>query len=231
MKRLEAVLSFIENCGVLADIGTDHAIVPIMACAAGKCKRAVASDINPGPLARAAANIRARKLEDRVETRLGGGLSPLAPGEADCIIIAGMGGINILQILEESPQTARSAGLLVLQPQRDAVKLRVGLHDLFFCITNEIIARESNRFYHIIAARPAEAREQWSDEDYITGKYEKDRDGDIWREFAVNEIKKITGLIKKVEAAGEKSRTDSLETLYYQRDLFLRSINNKILFP
>jgi len=113
---------------VLADIGTDHAYLPIEAIKRGICERAIACDVAEGPLKAAAKNVQAAALDiedsapnmnnaaldtrevalcEKIETRLGDGLRVLHPGEADCIVIAGMGGMNICEILASSPQIAK----------------------------------------------------------------------------------------------------------------------------
>jgi len=98
MNRLQTILSRIEKCETLADIGTDHAYLPIEAVRAGLCERAIACDIVAGPLHIAKKNIRAAQLEHKIDVRLGDGLRPLRENEADCIVIAGMGGMNIIEI-------------------------------------------------------------------------------------------------------------------------------------
>jgi tRNA (adenine22-N1)-methyltransferase len=152
--RLCTVLSFIE-CETLADIGSDHALLPIAACLEGRAERALACDIARGPLARAEANIRKHGLEGKISARLGDGLFPVEPGEADCIVIAGMGGMRIAEILARGRETARAAKTLVLQPQRDAASVRDTLRGLGFIITDEATTADRGHFYTVIAATPS----------------------------------------------------------------------------
>ena len=84
--------SMVTTGGILADIGTDHAYVPIALVQRQKIKGAIAMDINEGPLARAQEHIRAARLEEYIQTRLSDGAEALLPNEADSILIAGMGG-------------------------------------------------------------------------------------------------------------------------------------------
>ena len=93
--------SMVTTGGILADIGTDHAYVPIALVQRQKIKGAIAMDINEGPLARAQEHIRAARLEKYIQTRLSDGAEALLPNEADSILIAGMGGELILHILTE----------------------------------------------------------------------------------------------------------------------------------
>ena len=96
---MRMVASMVTAEGVLADVGTDHAYVPIALMQEGKIKGAIAMDINEGPLARAKEHIAAAGLESCIQTRLSDGVSELTPGEADSVLIAGMGGEMVIQIL------------------------------------------------------------------------------------------------------------------------------------
>ncbi|MDR0405851.1 MAG: class I SAM-dependent methyltransferase, partial [Clostridiales bacterium] len=88
--RLAAVAAFVPPCGTLADIGTDHAYIPIHLLRKGVVRRAVASDVAAGPARAALANVKAYGLESRVEIVIGDGLEKI--GAVDVIVMAGMGG-------------------------------------------------------------------------------------------------------------------------------------------
>ncbi len=133
-----------------ADIGTDHGFVPLSLVAEGTAARAIASDVRKGPLERAEAHIREAGFEERIECRLGDGLSVLAPGEAEVIVIAGMGGMLMARILKEAPETARSARHLFLSPHRDAYELRKYLWEQGFQIEEETMVREDGKYYPVI---------------------------------------------------------------------------------
>ncbi len=110
----------------LADVGTDHAYIPIYLMQNGVIPQAVAMDINQGPLLRATENIRRYGLTGRIETRLSDGLEKLQAGEADTILIAGMGGLLMVRILENGQGVlagCRGAGAsaAVGHPQRTRV--------------------------------------------------------------------------------------------------------------
>ncbi|HSN58237.1 MAG TPA: class I SAM-dependent methyltransferase, partial [Clostridiaceae bacterium] len=99
--RLGKTASMVEPCECVADIGTDHAYIPIYLVEKGVCSRAIASDINRGPIRKAERNISLHGLDGKIECRIGPGLGTLKKGEADAVIIAGMGGNLIRDILEE----------------------------------------------------------------------------------------------------------------------------------
>ncbi|MDO4531742.1 MAG: class I SAM-dependent methyltransferase, partial [Bacillota bacterium] len=101
-KRLELVAGLVTH-DVIADIGTDHGYVPIYLYKQGKIKKAYACDVRKGPLEKCRQNIAQYGAGNVIETRLGSGLTPLLPGEAETAIMAGMGGMLIVHILEDSP--------------------------------------------------------------------------------------------------------------------------------
>ncbi len=147
----------IDKDVVVADIGTDHAHLPIYLVQNGAVCRAIASDIKNGPLAVARENVSKQLLDDRIELRLGGGLSPYQVGEVDVFVIAGMGGHTIADILAADDRLARSVHYLVLQPMQNRPFLRSWLYDNGYAIDCEVIARESDKFYHILKVRSQRA--------------------------------------------------------------------------
>lgn len=151
-KRMEAIAAMVTHGGRLADIGTDHAYVPIVLVERGVVQSAIAMDIRPGPLARAQENIAAAGLADRMDTRLSDGLSELAPGEADTIVIAGMGGMLIKQILSNGREAAHSARELILQPQSDLTEFRSFLQREGYRILDEDMLCEDGKYYTVIKA-------------------------------------------------------------------------------
>ena len=153
--RLEMILRHIngESC---ADIGTDHAYIPIEL--AKKGLRVIASDIMPGPLAIAAENV--KKNDAKVELRLGGGLSPIEKGEVDTVIIAGMGGEMIEKILSDDADKTEGV-TFVLQPMNRQAELRKYLLNNGFYIIEEDLAVEGFKVYNlIVATRDASKSEQ-----------------------------------------------------------------------
>jgi tRNA (adenine22-N1)-methyltransferase len=198
--RLETALSFAEGA-VLADIGTDHAYLPIAACLRGKAERAVACDINAGPLLTADANIRAYGLESRIETRLGDGLAPLGKDEADCIVIAGMGGMRIVEILSAGRDVTHSAKRLVLQPQHDIPKLRMWLHENHYSIDAEAFIIDGGKYYTVISAAFANANDEWSELEYHYGRHILNDGSAVFNGFLNKEAAKLAEYIGRGENA------------------------------
>ena len=160
--RLQCVADCIEECSLLADVGTDHAYIPIYAVQKGIAKNAIAGDVVKGPLKIAEANIKAHGLEDKITTRLANGLES-AKG-ADVIVIAGMGGKLICTILQENDETAKNADYMVIQPMTCSFELRRFLHNNKYKIIDEKLAREEDKIYSIMVVGKGE--ENFDDEFY-----------------------------------------------------------------
>ena len=150
--RLEKIASLIDSGKKIADIGTDHGYIPAYLLSEGIIDFAVLGDVNKGPLENAKSEIIALGFEDKCNLRLGNGLDILAPGEVDQIIIAGMGGQLISQILEVGKNVSRSAEKLILQPMQGQEDLRKYLDKSGYSIIGEYLEKEDFRIYEIIVA-------------------------------------------------------------------------------
>ena len=151
-KRLKAVAAMISDNNKVADIGTDHGYIPIYMVTERGCSYAYAMDVNEGPLKRAEENIIKYQVEDKIELRLSDGIDGLKAGEADTIVIAGMGGLLINRILSDGIGVAKSVKELVLSPHSDVNLVRKFLADNGFAIVDEQIVYEDNKYYFILKA-------------------------------------------------------------------------------
>jgi len=150
--RLQVIANQINEGEIVADIGTDHAYIPIYLVSHGVCHHALCSDIKTGPFEIARENVRRYQLEDKIDVRLGAGLLPYKPFEATTAVIAGMGGEIIAKILEEGATIARSTPKFVLQPMTAIDEMRQYLYQNGYNITEEHLAKEGNKFYVILTA-------------------------------------------------------------------------------
>lgn len=155
--RLRSAADWVPGGAILCDVGTDHALLPAALLLEGRIPRAIASDIRPGPLERAARTAAEYGLRDRVELRLCPGLEAVAPGEVDAVTICGMGGEMILRILEAAPWT-RDRVTLILQPQRSQAELRRWLWGSGYAIEREKVVREGERWYTLLLCRGGEQK-------------------------------------------------------------------------
>lgn len=147
--RLAACASLVRRGAFLCDVGTDHAYLPIYLCESGVISRAVASDINEGPILRAKENIAAHRLADKIDTALTGGLHSLEERGFSDIVIAGMGGLMIRDIISEAPFLRDEKISLVLQPMKNEDELRLWLSENGFLIADERLALDSGKIYQI----------------------------------------------------------------------------------
>lgn len=168
-ERLEMIGSLVLPGTVLADIGTDHAYLPVYLLEEKKIEKAIAGDIAEGPCQAAAATVAMYNKKQQVEIRLGSGLSVLQPGEAACITIAGMGGSTMIDILSADMKVAVSAKRLILQPQTGAPSLRKWLLANGWGIVQEELVWEHKHLYEIIVAEHSESLQQYSEAELEIG--------------------------------------------------------------
>lgn len=163
-QRLQYILEQIPPGSVLADIGSDHALLPVAAVESGRASKAVAGEVNEGPLRAARKQVADAGLADRIDVRHGNGLQVLEAGEADVITIAGMGGALIATILDEGTDKLRNVRQLVLQPNVGEDMLRKWLLHSGWVVTCEHILEEDGKIYEILTALP-ESQSPLSQED------------------------------------------------------------------
>jgi tRNA (adenine22-N1)-methyltransferase len=164
-KRLRAVADFVPPDGVLADIGTDHALLPTFLVQLGKVPRAIAGDIHVGPAQAAERQVAATGLGAFVSVRIGDGLAVLSPGEADTISIAGMGGGTMVDILDSGRAALQGVQRLVLQPNIGERLVREWLVEQGWKLMTEVLLEEDGLLYEVLAADAADREEakRWND--------------------------------------------------------------------
>lgn len=145
--RLMAAAALVTEGNRLADVGTDHGYVPIYLLEQKKIPSAIAMDVNAGPLERAKEHIALYGLGDYIQTRLSDGVAALAPGEADTILVAGMGGGLVMHILEEGKEICKQVSELVLQPQSELERVREYLIAEGYETIQEDMILEDDKFY------------------------------------------------------------------------------------
>ncbi|OUM95960.1 MAG: SAM-dependent methyltransferase [Thermobacillus sp. ZCTH02-B1] len=153
--RLSAVAELVPPGARVADIGSDHALLPAWLVSTGKSPFAVAGEVRDGPLRQSMARIEADGLADVVAVRKGDGLAVIAPGEVDCVVIAGMGGALIASILDAGEAAGKLRGVrtLVLQPNVGEDLVRRWLLEHGWHLASERIVEEDGRWYEMLEAR------------------------------------------------------------------------------
>lgn len=155
-KRLQAVAELAAPADSIADVGCDHGYIPIYLVEQGSCKKAIAMDINKGPLQRAQEHIVEHQLGAYIETRLSDGLQALKKGEVQAVVIAGMGGATMQGILKAGRDVIEEDTLLVLQPQSELREFRSYLMSHGFSILAEDMVFEDGKYYPMMKVQKAQ---------------------------------------------------------------------------
>lgn len=222
MNRLECIKTMVPKCSTAADIGTDHGYVAEMLLKDNTCEKVIATDLNEGPLNRAVKHLTYNGLQGRCDFRLGNGLTVLNEGEADVIIIAGMGGELIADIIEMSKNIALKASQLILQPMTTADKLRRYLYGNGFKIIDENIVKEFYHYYFVIKVIPMQNNIVLDDEIYYEiSKILLDKKDPLMYEYLKKLLKTNDNIIASIEKTGNSS--------YNKKIRVLKKKNNKIV--
>ncbi|MCR8744989.1 tRNA (adenine(22)-N(1))-methyltransferase [Romboutsia lituseburensis] len=198
--RLLKIASLVTKGKKVADIGTDHGYIPVYLLNKGDIDYAILADVNKGPLENAKKEIRHNGLMDKVDLRLGSGIEVLEKNEVDEIIIAGMGGILISELLEAKKEVAHSLDKLILQPMQAQNELRKYLLNNGYEILDEVLVKEDFRLYEIIIAKYTSKNTQVEDEIfYEVGKKLIENKDPLLNEFIDKKIFMYNSIIKKIE--------------------------------
>ncbi len=203
-KRLETIIERMPDSGCLADIGCDHAYVAIEAVRRGRAARALACDVRKGPLQQAAEHILCAGLAGKIETRLSDGLEQVAPGEADTVVVAGMGGPLMERILQGR---LRDFAHFVLSPQSEIPHFRHFLLTEGMQIDEETMLIDEGKYYVILnVSKRADATSSDSmyvtEEDFLYGGRLLRRLDPVLKSFLEKEKTRYEGILRQ---------TDSLE--------------------
>lgn len=202
--RLRLIAQMVPECNVVCDIGTDHAYIPIYLVNNKKCKKAIASDIRPGPINIAKRNIEEYNLSDSIETRIGNGLDALRENEEDVIIIAGMGGLIIKDILERGINKAKKANALILQPMCAVEVVHEWLCKSGFEVYDERLVKEERKIYDVIAAKRTGKIQKKDVLYYHIGEKLFEKKDPILKIHIQNKIKLLDKIINQMENMKEK---------------------------
>lgn len=148
-RRLKLISDLVKDVDSVVDVGTDHGYVVIDLLKGGRVKKAIASDINKGPVDRARKNVADHNLSHKIECRLGGGLTTVKPGEVEAAVIAGMGGNLIRDILLESEEVFKKLDYVIVQPVQNPEVLREYVYKLGWNLEDEWIIFDEDKYYEI----------------------------------------------------------------------------------
>lgn len=200
-KRLNSIVKHIEKTDVLADIGTDHGYIPIYSIENEICSKAIAIDINKDPLDKARLNAIIEGVDDQIDFRLADGIKGLEKEEANVVVIAGMGGNLIRDILEESIDTVEKMDYLVLQPAQNPEILREYLYTNDYEVIKEDLCYDEEIYYEVFKVKRKAGESTILDSLYyeisprlLMEKHPLMKD---YLEEKINNYKRIEGFIKE----------------------------------
>lgn len=218
-KRLLAAASFVPQGAVLADIGSDHAYLPIYLAQAGKIQRALASDINAGPVEAARKNIISYGVGNKVTAQKSDGLDGVESFAPDCITILGMGGELIVRIIDRVPWVRNKKIRLILQPMTHGEILSRYLCEQGFEIVDETIVcdgERDDRIYRILVAEFDGLKRELTDAEHYVGRLNLARQPEgtqsyIKRFIYMLETKRQGRLLGGLDCSAEEKLIEELE--------------------
>ncbi len=220
--RIKLITDMTDKGEVCADIGCDHALTLIKIITDNKAKRGIGCDIGKGPLAKAQENITAYKLNHIIELRHGDGLSPILPSEADMIIISGMGGLLIKEILLRGFLVLENVNQLILQPQTEIAALRQTLHTLGFYINDENIVYDNYKYYTVIKA--LKGNETYNKDQYLLGRILPHKGDPVFKQYVKFMLNQNLTIINRLKSGSTENTENRLNELYEVNQILERAL-------
>ncbi|MBE6039075.1 MAG: SAM-dependent methyltransferase [Anaerofustis stercorihominis] len=208
-KRLTAVCSLVPEVKTVADVGSDHAYLPVYLLLNSIAQRAIVTDVNAGPLENGKETCRRFGVYDRCDFRLGSGLSVLKENEAEAITICGMGGELMKSILAKDERVAKSAKYLILQPQSGFDELNEYLYNNGFGVIDEKIVHEKHLYYRIIMCS---ADTPVRKDDFLYPSYLAEKKDATYFDFLKFRLDICENIIRKIKDS-QKENEDTLSQL------------------
>ena len=184
--RLKKIGDLVEANSTCLDVGCDHALLDIYLLKLNKNIKAIASDINEGPLKSAEENIKREKLNGKIELRLGDGLNTYT-NDVNTVIISGMGGRNIIGILKNNLKVLKKIDTLIISPNNYQEEVKRYLTKNKFYISNEEFVQDKKFIYQIIIFK--KGKKKYSKKEYFFGPVFLEKKGPIFREYYERELK------------------------------------------
>ena len=223
-KRLQAVADMVPEKSRAADIGCDHAYVSLYLVQNHIAEKVIAMDVNKGPLQKAKENVEKYGCSDVIDLRLSDGAEKLEPGEADVLLIAGMGGGLVQKILSERMEVVKECKALILQPQSEIANVRKYVTEIGFQIVEEKILIDEGKFYMMFRAEKEEIKEteaetikikrtELSETEYRYGRLLLERKDSCLHEFLNKEKKKYEQILEQLEKSDKDKNKVQFEKM------------------
>lgn len=199
--RLMAIANLVRKDKIFADIGTDHAYLPVYLVEKGIINKAIAADLRVGPLENARDAVVSYGYSEQIELRLSDGLDNFLENEVEEIAVAGMGGLLISSFIERTDWLKNENNHLILQPMTHVEELRKTLFDNNFFIDSEVVAKDGDKLYIILSVYYYEGQAAYTDLDLIVGKlpYNNDDLSKAYLSKIYDKYKKKLDALKKAD--------------------------------
>ncbi|SET06911.1 tRNA (adenine22-N1)-methyltransferase [Pseudobutyrivibrio sp. C4] len=209
--RLQIIYDMVPKCGTVADVGCDHGYLTISLLENHIVNKAIAMDVNKGPLESAKVNVGQANLLNQVSFRLSDGLAKLDEAEADVICICGMGGALIKRILDARLMVAKSAKALILEPQSEYKALREYLVDNGFQFLDESLCTEEGKIYPIMKVTFSGEHTELSDAELEYGPIIIEKSPDLLQSLLEKNKREYTSILNKLESLQGEEVTDPIQ--------------------
>lgn len=229
-KRLERVASHISKGSIVLDIGTDHGYIPVFLVKKGISPFAIAADVNKKPLDKAKELIAENKMNDKVETRLGSGFEIIKDGEVDEVIIAGMGGVLISDLITAAGEIPKKLKKLVLQPMQAQKELRKYLLKNGYEIIEEELVKEDGRIFEIIVVeyKGQDFSDGMEEIDFEISKKHRNQNNPLFIEFLERKIHEEESILEKIKGKETKEVNEKREICKKRLEVLRGLLENEI---
>lgn len=197
--RLKTIASLMDKVSLCADIGCDHALLIIHLCEENIVQKGIGADINKGPLEKAKANINQAGLEKRIEVYLSDGLKGIPSTDIEGVIIAGMGGKLMAEIIQRDLPKQNHLRVLVCSPHSEYEALRRQIMSMNLHIVEEVMIKEEDKYYIHIKVYPGKEELSYKEEELTYGRYLIQEKSEVFKEYILKEKEKFSELLGYLE--------------------------------
>ncbi|MFQ9980171.1 MAG: tRNA (adenine(22)-N(1))-methyltransferase [Finegoldia magna] len=224
--RLEEIIKLVDEYSIVADIGTDHGIVPYELVKSAKAKKVIASDISEKSLDKLREKLDYLDEPEKIVLNVSDGLDNLNEYQVDTIIISGMGGNLIVDILNKNLDIAKSANCLILGANNSLALLRRFMHENSFEIIEEVDLFENDKYYQIIKAKVG--KQLFVNEyEYEFGKYLIDNKSEYLKKYINQQIENKNNILSNLSDKNSDSVKSAIENINVEVNE-LEKVLNKI---
>lgn len=209
-KRLECVASYIKKGMRIADIGSDHAYLPCYSVKHGLATYAIAGEIAEGPYNAANQQVKSEGLSDSIEVRKGDGLAVIEVGDVDCVVIAGMGGALITNILEQGKGKLAEVERLILQPNIGTDNIRRWLLENDWELVDEQLIEEGGKIYEILVADKGIPLRPYKElqTELLMGPFLLKEKSEVFQKKWIHDLKQLESILEQVNQAESTTETE-----------------------